>query len=417
MRVSLLLLVVSLVVLLLIDWFIWNDCRSFPRFGWKKDAKKRNGIVAKVFIGFSLLVIALFVVAICLPHRAQDQDLQPKMWILFLILTVVLSELVYLIASLIGFVPMLWKKQRFNTGLFIGVPLALILFCSFWWGAAFGRRIIEVKHVDITSAKVPKSFNDYKIVQFSDMHVGTWGNDTTFLSAFVDSINAQHPDLIVFTGDIVNRQSAELKPFISVLSRLKAKDGVYSILGNHDYGDYISWDSDKKKSDNLQLLKDYQKEMGWTLLNNDRRFIINQDNDTIVLIGVENWGEPPFKQYGDLNKAYPLSKDSTYNVGDNRFKVLLSHNPKHWNQIVSNETNIDLTLSGHTHAMQMMFKLGPAVWSPSKYMYEQWRGLYKKSTKKGEDLNIYVNVGGGEVGWPMRIGAYPEITVITLKDK
>lgn len=218
-------------------------------------------------------------------------------------------------------------------------------------------------------------------------------------------INAQHADLVVVTGDIVNRKTDEINPFIPTLRQIKAKDGVISILGNHDYGDYYKWSSAADKKANLDRLVSIQRDsLGWTLLLNEHIFL-RQGGDSIAVIGVENWGEPPFPTYGDLGKAYP-------DVNDSRFKLLLTHNPKHWESIVSKQSNIDLTLSGHTHAMQMMLSVAGIKLSPSVWKYQHWQGLSNEDGKM-----LYVNIGTGEVGIPMRIGATPEITVFTLKRK
>ena len=415
MRIPVILLVISYVTIFLMDWYIWNDIKIFSCKSFFRVPRKKKSPWALAFLIFSGLVVALFTVAICLPHRDQNGDLQTKMWLLYTFLTVYFSELIYLICSLAGFVSLVFRRPRVNTGLWIGLPLALLTCGLMWWGTAIGRKQIEIKTHEIISPKVPASFDGYKIVQLSDLHVGTWGSDTLFISRLVDSINAQKPDLIVFTGDIVNRKTDEVNPFVNTLTRLKAKDGVLAVLGNHDYGDYITWNSLEEKRQNMKSLEKFYETAGWNLLNNSRKFITNERNDTIVLIGVENWGEPPFHQYGKLDKAYPVNPDSTYNVNDERFKILLSHNPEHWNRVISNTTNIDLTLSGHTHAMQIMFQLGPFRWSPSEYKYEQWSGLYERTSKRNEKLRLYVNIGAGEVGLPMRIGATPEITTFILR--
>ncbi len=251
-------------------------------------------------------------------------------------------------------------------------------------------------------ADLPEDFDGYKIVQFSDFHVGTYGSDTAFVSEVVDVMNGLGADAIFFTGDIVNRRTGELTPFVKPLSRLHAPDGVYSILGNHDYGDYCTWESDADKAENLEEMKSLQKEMGWELLNNSTVYL-REGADSIALVGVENWGEPPFKAYGDLDKAYPNQSDSV-------FKILLTHNPMHWVERISgNDTvNIDLALSGHTHAMQMQI----GGWSPSKWRYPTWGGLYGDESGAHK---LYVNIGLGTVAIPARIGATPEITLITLK--
>ncbi|MDE5858007.1 MAG: metallophosphoesterase, partial [Muribaculaceae bacterium] len=230
----------------------------------------------------------------------------------------------------------------------------------------------------------------------------TFGNQTKFVSRLVDEINNLNPDLIVFTGDIVNRNSNELIPFVSVLSRLQAKEGVISIMGNHDYGDYTTWESDKAKQENLKLLHNLEKKMGWDLLLNQSKNIY-RGNDSILIIGVENIGDPPFHVYGSLEKAYA-------NTSTPQTKILLSHNPAHWkNSIADNPGHkIDLTLSGHTHAMQVeLLGMSPAV-----FRYPTWSGLYHDKTTSNR---LYVNIGAGTVGLPMRIGATPEITLITLR--
>lgn len=387
------------------DLYIWNDIRHYAH---------RKKLWGRIYAVSSLLCWIFLIVTVCLPRRAQDADIIPVMWMLYSYLTVYLSKLVYVVISLLGRIPRLWKARRVNSGLWVGLPLSLLLFVALWWGSIITRHEIQVNRVDIESDRLPEAFNGYTVAQFSDAHVGTWGKDTLFISTLVDSINALHPDLIVFTGDIVNRSTPELEPFLKVFRRLHAPDGVVSILGNHDYGDYMDWDFSSEKVANRELLLAWQRQMGWKVLNNDHTLLIH-GNDTVPLIGVENWGEPPFKQYGNLEKAYPVSRDSHWNLNDGRFKILLSHNPEHWRQEVSQISNIDLTLSGHTHAMQFILSLGDWKWSPAKYKYEQWGGLYETLNPDGIPSRIYVNVGSGEVGMPFRIGATPEITFFTLR--
>lgn len=279
-------------------------------------------------------------------------------------------------------------------------------------GAVRGRNEIDIRNVVIESPRVPFGFNGYKIVQFSDMHLGGWGQDTTFVSRLVDSINSQKADLIVFTGDLVTRESTEMLPFLKLLSRLKAKDGVYSVLGNHDYGIYRKWDNRAEEDQNLALIKSWEHQIGWKMLNNSNA-VIKNNGDSIILIGVENWGEPPFSQHGRLVEASVLNGVRT--LSDNNFKVLLSHNPEHWRQEVVRISNIDLTLSGHTHAMQVAIGKGKHKFSPATMKYHDWGGLYE-SKKDSLVHKLYVNRGVGEVGLPARImDATPEITVLTLK--
>ncbi|MEE1021863.1 MAG: metallophosphoesterase [Muribaculaceae bacterium] len=408
MRVQIVFVIVAVIFTVLVDWYIWADIKRNTRRRRRNRRRWR-----RVYLISCVVCWAVLAVALCLPRRGPDSIL-PVMWLLYGYLTVYLPKLVFVLVSLIGGIPRLFGKKTFRLGLYAGLPLAAVVFLLMWWGAFGGRQAIEVNRVDISSARLPESFDGYRIAQFSDAHVGTWGRDTLFVSRLVDSINSLKPDLIVFTGDIVNRRTSEITPFIPVLSRLKAKDGVLSILGNHDYGDYYSWEKPEFRDENNRLLAEIQTNMGWKLLNNETRFV-KAGGDSIAVIGVENWGEPPFPTYGKLGDAYSYSPDSALHLNDSRFKVLLSHNPEHWRQEVSKKTNVDLTLSGHTHAMQVMLRAGDRRWSPARYKYEQWGGLYEAVNEKGEPVRIYVNIGCGEVGMPYRVGAPSEITLITLR--
>ena len=403
MRVPVISLIILFLFSFLVDWYIWSDIRKYA----SQKHRKTYGIVYAVL---SALLWIYLIVVVCLPRRDVGESITPVMWMLFSYFTVYISKFVYMVCSLIG---RLFRKHV-NYGAYIGIGLGLLTGFSMMWGALVTRYDIEVTHADIYSDRLPKGFDNFKIVQFSDAHVGTWGNDTTFISALVDSINAQQPDVIFFTGDIVNRITSELDPFVKPLSRLHAPYGVYSILGNHDYGDYADWESEEEHRNNNQRLYRMQEQMGWKMLNNDSE-IIRANGDSIVIIGVENWGEPPFKVYGDLKKAYPRIRADKH-LNDGNFKILLTHNPEHWRQEVTKKSNIDLTLSGHTHAMQSMIKVGGFKWSPSSFKYENWGGLY--DADNGKPMQIYVNIGSGEVGFPSRVGAaYPEVTVLTLKRK
>lgn len=388
------------------DYGIWRLGRNFVK------ENNRTYWTRYWWLSASLCYILLIVV-ICFPKRSETADIQAIMWGLYTYLTIYASKTVALLVGLMGLIPRLFKRKKQNSLLWIGLPLGSLVFITMWWGSLVTRHEIDVRKINIVSERIPESFNGYRIVHLSDMHVGTWGNDTTFISNLVDSVLAQKPDLIVFTGDIVNRHTLELRPFLKTLSRLKAPDGTLSVLGNHDYGDYISWDRPSDRTENNILLAAWQKSMGWKLLNNEHLFL-NKGNDSIAVIGVENWGEPPFRQYGRLQDAYSLNHEDEYNVNDSRFKILLSHNPEHWRQDISRNTNIDLTLSGHTHAMQTLIRIGDWAWSPAVWKYEEWGGLYEREKNSGEKTQVYVNIGSGEVGMPFRIGAIPEITVINL---
>lgn len=387
----------------------------------KSSVRKRPKVWMGIHIAFSLLCWGLLL-AIMLCMGSKDRPLYAMMWMIYTFLSVYTLKLLYVIFSAFGrFLRLILKNDKwFVCGRSVGLALGLIAFIAMWWGALVTRYEVDVEKVIVSSERLPKSFDGYRIVQFSDAHVGSWGDDTTFISKLVSEINSLDPDLIVFTGDIVNMETSELEPFLNVLSKLKARDGVYSVLGNHDYGDYKAWENPSDRETNNALLAIWQRQMGWNLLNNRHVFLKN-GADSIALIGVENWGEPPFRQYGDISNAYqsPASgiTESTEALKDNNFKILLSHNPEHWNREVSVSTNIDLTLSGHTHAMQTMLRLGGWRWSPAEWKYKQWGGLYERLNEDGIPTRLYVNIGSGEVGIPARIGATPEITEITLKCK
>ncbi len=270
------------------------------------------------------------------------------------------------------------------------------------YGATYGRLHYTVNKEVIVTDRIPASFNNYRVVQLSDLHLGNFINKKGFISNIVEQVNKLNPDLIVFTGDLVNNRGNELDAYMDILSQLHARDGVFSVLGNHDYGDYVRWKNRDAKRDNLNQLIKKQNSMGWKMLNNASQYIY-KGNDSIAVIGVENWGEPPFPQYGDLRKAYP-------NLTDETFKILLTHNPVHWDAEIIPSTNIDLSLSGHTHAMQIKLGFGKFSVSPSSWKYKRWSGLYNSGKQY-----LYVNDGIGYVFLPMRIGATPEITVIDIK--
>lgn len=308
-------------------------------------------------------------------------------------------KLLFVICSIIGW---LFKKILHRSrapftsiGLALGSVTAIIIL----YGSFIGRFNFEVKEVTYTSSQLPAGFDGYRIVQLSDIHIGSWRNETKAIQQMVDLVNAQKPDLILFTGDLVNNRANELNNAETLLSRLKAKNGVYSVLGNHDYGMYYHWSSEQERENNLNNLKERQAEMGWKLLNNEH-VILHQNNDSIALIGVENDGEPPFPQHAKLAEAIHGT--------ENMFQLLMSHNPTHWRREVLPQSDIDLMLAGHTHAMQFALKNH----SFASLKYPEWSGMYKE-----EERGLYVNVGIGTVGLPFRFGAWPEITVITLRKK
>lgn len=286
----------------------------------------------------------------------------------------------------------------------IGIFIAAIPFLSILHGIAKGRFNYKVKSVKLFFKNLPDAFQGYKILQISDWHIGSFYAYQSKVSDAVDLINEQKADLILFTGDLVNNAADEVQPFISALSKLSAPDGVYSILGNHDYGEYVNWASEAEHEKNMLDLFEYERQCGFRLLKNDS-VIIEKKGQQIGLAGVENWGLPPFSQYGNLEKALTGIKNLP-------FKILMSHDPSHWDAEVRTKSDVDLTLSGHTHGMQFGINIPGIKWSPVKWKYPRWSGLYKEA-----EQYLYVNVGIGYIGFPGRVGMYPEITVFELTNK
>lgn len=409
MRIPLLAAIALIVIISASDYYIFRDITSHY-------SGKRKKPATIIFWISTAICWILAIAVLVMPKRDDNVSLLPPMWMLFTLLSIYIPKVLFCICSLIG--RLLCRKARHNTGGYIGVALGLLVFVTMWWGALVTRYQIQVNHVDIVSAKLPQSFDGFKVVQFSDTHVGTWGNDTTFISALVDSINAQNPDLILFTGDYVNRRSDEFEPFANIFARLKATNGVYGVYGNHDYSSYMDWQNDSEKARDVFKMRTLVDSVSRIkMLNNSSEFISN-GRDSIVLIGVENWGEPPFNQVGNLSASYAEDSTNKHGLNDGSFKLLMTHNPEHWKQVVRKTSNIDLTMSGHTHAMQIMLKIGEWKWSPGKYRYEHWAGLYDDKATDGTPMFLYVNIGAGEVGFPARIGAAkPELTVFTLHSK
>jgi len=284
----------------------------------------------------------------------------------------------------------------------IALVLAAIPFSSFLYGMVKGKYNFKVLKYVLHFEDLPDAFDGYTITQISDIHSGSFDNKEKVEYA-VDLINEQESNTILFTGDMVNNKAEEMIPWKDTFKRLKAEDGIYSVFGNHDYGDYVRWNSDEEKVQNLEDLKNIQKEIGFDLLLNESRFL-EKSNQRIALIGVENWGKG-FKQKGDLKKA-----SSAINKDD--FKILMSHDPSHWEaQVIDEDYHYHLTLSGHTHGMQFGIEIpGWIKWSPVKWRYKYWAGIYKE---KGQYINV--NRGLGYLAFPGRVGIWPEITVIELK--
>jgi predicted MPP superfamily phosphohydrolase len=279
----------------------------------------------------------------------------------------------------------------------IGWVLSGLLFLGILVGIFYGRWNWKTHRVQLSFPHFPEELESLKIVQISDIHVGSFFNNHGKVNKAIDQINDLDADYVFFTGDLVNNTAAEMDGWEPIFSRIQAKKGKFSILGNHDYGDYVRWEHDSHKVENLQRLVEKHREIGFTPLLNES---IQLEKD-IWLLGVENWGKAPFRQSGKL--AHTLN-----GVPDSALKILLSHDPSHFDLQVL-DTNIDLTLSGHTHGMQFGIERFGIKWSPVSLRYKKWAGLYQV----GQQF-LYVNRGFGYLGFPGRVGIYPEITEITI---
>ena len=286
-------------------------------------------------------------------------------------------------------------KKSFRQGAWILLLPPLL----FLYGWLIERNLTQTRSVEIHSPHIPESFEGYRIVHISDMHLRSFVGREKRLEKIVEKINALHPDAILFTGDLVSLKTSELDTAEEILSRLEATDGVYSVLGNHDYSFYTKWNDESERKKDARELIDRQRAMGWYLLLNESRDIIKNGSDTISIIGVENTSiRKKFRSFGNLDKAM--------HSANGKFKILLTHDPSHWRAEVAGKKDIDLTLSGHTHSMQYSL----FGWSIISHVYKEYNGLYREN-----EQYLYVNIGLGETMFPVRIGARPEITLITLK--
>lgn len=285
----------------------------------------------------------------------------------------------------------------------IALGIAAIPFASLLYGMYKGKYNYKVLNYTLYFEDLPDAFDGYRITQISDIHSGSFDNKEKIEYA-VNLVNEQKGDTILFTGDLVNNKATEMDSWLDTFSKLNAKDGVFSVLGNHDYGDYVEWESDQARMNNLEDLKKVHSKMGWNLLLNEHRFL-EKDGDRIALVGVENWGAGGFKKMGDLDLAGK-------GLSPQDFKVLMSHDPSYWQEKIKTDgNNYHLTLSGHTHGMQFGIEIpGWFKWSPVQYRYQNWAGIY-------EEFGRYINVnrGFGYLAYPGRVGIWPEISVIELR--
>jgi len=298
------------------------------------------------------------------------------------------------------------EGSRFISRFMFISQTALLLGGVMTAGLVYGisnRYRYQLIRVKVPLKNLPDEFKGLRIIQISDIHSGSL-DDPAAVAKGVNAIMHEKPDLILFTGDLVNDREDEIVPYLKIFNQLKAPMGIYSVLGNHDYGDYVSWPSEKEKWENLAMLKQHHADLGWRLLVNEH-VLLERNNQQIALIGIENWGARGFAKYGNMKKAVAGLENTKVPV-----KILLSHDPSHWEAEVRNDyRDIGLTLSGHTHGMQFGIDIPGFKWSPVQYVYKQWAGLYQQ-----DNQYLYVNRGYGFIGYQGRLGVLPEITLIEL---
>lgn len=398
---------IPIFIYILIDVYAFQAIKTLTKNQW----------IYGIYVVSSLLILALFIYAL---SSGQARSNPKMMYIFGMFLAFFVPKIIAVIFMfgedivrvLEGFFSRTFgladtieipSRRKFVSTIALGI--AAIPFSTLLYGMIKGKYNYKVLKYALEFEDLPEAFDGYTLTQISDIHSGSF-DDAEKVTYAVDLINEQASDLIVFTGDLVNNVATEMIPWKSIFSNLKATDGVFSVLGNHDYGDYVPWATSEDKLQNLNDLKKLQNDMGWRLLLNEHH-TIQRNEQSIKVLGVENWGVGGFKKAGDLQKTCE-------GLTATDFKILLSHDPSHWQEEVkSHEKNIQLTLSGHTHGMQFGIEIpGWFKWSPVKYRYENWAGIY-------EELGRYINVnrGLGFLGYPGRVGIYPEVTVITLKKK
>lgn len=395
---------------LLMDYYGFSAVRN----AFKYSAPNTRTIAYILYWSLTLFIIAYFILGLIYNFRENSTPVTRFMTgifmgmfvsklflVLFLLLEDVGRSMLHLYNRIFQPEQLFQTSRRqFLDAMFLG--LAGLPFISFIHGMVRTAHDYKIWKVNIPIADLPDALHGLRIVQISDLHTGSFSDTKPLISA-VEKINALKPDLFFFTGDLVNNKASEYTPYIDIFKKIEARLGKFSILGNHDYGDYVQWDSPDLKSENFQTLKNYHKETDWDLLCNENR-ILDIKGEKLAIIGVENWGaKMHFTRQGDLKKAYS-------GVENAPTKILLSHDPSHWDAEIRTQTpDIQLTLSGHTHGMQFGVENKWFRFSPVQWFYEQWAGLYTQ-----DQQHLYVNRGFGYIGYPGRVGIRPEIAELTL---
>jgi len=385
-------------------------CHLLYRF-----TKKRSAVFAY------LLLLITIIASLLLYFNGADKSkgqTSESMHIMALILLFLLPKILISIPLLVEdmFRFTRWTSNKFiykkiitnsRSSLLTRIVLAAasLLTISIIYGVFVGKYNFKVRQETIVFKDLPSSFDGLKVLQISDLHVGSWDNKAA-IEEGIKMINSQEYDVLLFTGDFVNTLATEADPWIETLQKIKTpKYGKFAVLGNHDYGEYVKWDTETDKEQNFTAIKNNIAKSGFKLLLNEN-VVLKSNNDSIYLLGVENWGLN-FKKAGDLKKT-------SENVPTNAFKIVMTHDPSHWDaEIVNHQQKYQLTLSGHTHGMQFGFNIPKVLeWSPAEYIYPEWGGLYNKGHQY-----IYVNRGFGFHAYSGRVGIWPEITVLELKKK
>jgi len=402
-------------VSLLLDWYVFAGLRTLTYY-WESVKLKHLVTFGYLFIAMGVAITLLFDFG---SFRTAKGMTPLHEWLLSIFLTLLFTKLFFVLILFFGD---LWRffygivnyfvkpKSRAPAPFFparrkfisqVAIVVAAVPFTSFFYAMLKGKYNFKLHKETLYFNDLPEAFDGFTITQISDVHSGSFDN-TAAVQRGIDMAKAQKSDLFVFTGDLVNDAAWEIKPYMDHFSQLRAPYGQFSILGNHDYGDYINWNSDAEKAANLEELKRHHKELGYRLLL-DENVEIEKDGQKLSLIGVQNWGRS-FIKLGDLDKALKgVDKDA--------FKILLSHDPTHWEEKVRyHPTTIHLTLSGHTHGAQFGVETSHLKWSPVQYVYLDWAGLINEKNRY-----LYVNRGFGFLAFSGRLGIWPEVTVITLK--
>lgn len=405
---------VFILIMLLLDWYVFQAIRLVTQ----GISPKWRIIVYVLYWGITALMVTVFLLGSFI--HISDWPKSLRTYIVATLLGLFIAKFIAAFFFLIDDLRRLlyWgggtvyyryvAGEQFDSGAisrsafmsWLGLGIGTTLFGTLLFG--YGNKYkYQVRKLKLHFPDLPDSFRGMKIIQLSDIHSGSL-TDIRGVEQGIKMVQQLKPDLILFTGDLVNDRAIEMDILKDYFAQLSAPMGVYSILGNHDYGDYYPWPDPLEKAANLEKLKDIQKEMGWRLLLNEH-IIFEKNGEKIAILGVENWGaKANFKRYGKLTEAYTGTEDI-------QFKILMSHDPSHWDAEVKNYADIQLTLSGHTHGMQFGLEIPGFKWSPVQYVYRQWAGLYESQFQK-----LYVNRGFGFLGYPGRVGILPEITYIEL---